>query len=534
MARRKDSRIVKIRTEENDLDNQLREAGLFEDGMDFDTKKAMLAMLEESRKSAQEEENQRQQWKEQEEEILKETLNRSFRNNIEESHQGKTQSSENQSTTNNEAEQITSSVGTSSKGLSDTGLPIDKKDDSDEEMVPCPLCQNFFPVQKIEVHASDCSDLVDNPETPQPKEVNKKGKRKRLQNKQPAPDINIEQESEETKTSDMTTSGEARSSAGHEKCTFCKKLFKEGDDFLNHVNSCKSMEAIQHNIVSPTTSKSPGFKSVRPKVGADSPIRVVGGSTPVVKTGNLFDRLEGNLECITGDITDSTYRNSHIALAQILNCVAVKPHGLSQILATKYPYCNSYKSRRAIGTRNCAILEDRPRPGNIKICRPDSASSGPLVVNIFGQFYMGKARNQNLLSKRLINQLQYSLSTDPNLFKQKESLQSDQHLLAGIKEDTYPNRVDWFNEGLKQLVEKIPFEKITQVVFPYRIGCGLAGGNWERDYFPAVKRFANQVSIYDIKVKIVQKIEVQNSDNELAVIETVKKTITLQKYYSRN
>ncbi|XP_064095190.1 uncharacterized protein LOC135207390 [Macrobrachium nipponense] len=53
------------------------DAGFDMQGLSFDEKKAILAMVEESRKSAQEEENQRKQLQEREDLILKETLNKS-------------------------------------------------------------------------------------------------------------------------------------------------------------------------------------------------------------------------------------------------------------------------------------------------------------------------------------------------------------------------------------------------------------------------------------------------------------------------
>lgn len=237
--------------------------------------------------------------------------------------------------------------------------------------------------------------------------------------------------------------------------------------------------------------------------------------------------------CITGDITDPAFRSPLIALVQILNCVAVRPHGLSQTLATVYPYCNSYARRHAIGSLNRAIVDDRPQPGNIEICRPPSLSQGPLVVNIFGQFYMGKEKKKNFATKRLINQLEKDQADGPDKDVwenghskkgQKYLVPSDKHLLSGLLKDTTENRILWFREGLIQLAQRVPNEKFSQIIFPSRIGSGLAGGNWEKDYFPAIKEFARLVNQYGTKVQIVHKV-VQKSDCEIAVIGTIRKTV---------
>lgn len=215
-----------------------------------------------------------------------------------------------------------------------------------------------------------------------------------------------------------------------------------------------------------------------------------------------------NLEFINGDITDPVYRSPNIALVQILNCVAVKSHGLSQILAEIYPYCGSYTRRRAIGTLNRAMLEDRPQPGNIEICHPNTVTKGPVVINVFGQFYMGKEKNQNLYTKRLIQQLQQSCTVDvgPKGRNPRHLEPFDHQLLSGLLKDTSQNRIYWFNEGLNKLAVQVSNGKYSLVIFPSLIGCGLAGGNWERDYLPAIIKFSRQVYPFGVRVKIINKI----------------------------
>ncbi|XP_069186604.1 uncharacterized protein [Procambarus clarkii] len=379
-----------------------------------------------------------------------------------------------------------------------------------------------------QVHASDCSEIPESPQK-QPKEVSRRVNRKQNQRGHLVEEVEVEHITENTKSSGSTKLENTRTPTGHERCLICKKTFKEGGDYLIHVNACKRMEDIKDSIVSPMASRTPGNKSGNPEGSARTPDRGIGRPRPNVRTGSLFEHLEGNLEFINGDITDPAYRSPNIALVQILNCVAVKPHGLSQILAEIYPYCGSYTRRRAIGTLNRAVLEDRPQPGNIEICHPDTVTKGPAVVNVFGQFYMGKEKNRNLYTKRLIQQLQSCMDVGPKrAYKGKDPRYLepfDHQLLSGLLDDTSKNRIYWFCEGLNKLAVQVPNGKFSLIIFPSGIGCGLAGGNWERDYLPAIKMFSRQVYHFGIRVKIVRKIMPRASDSEIAIIGTMKRTV---------
>ena len=46
------------------------------------------------------------------------------------------------------------------------------------------------------------------------------------------------------------------------------------------------------------------------------------------------------------------------------------------------------------------------------------------------------------------------------------------------------------------------------VAFPYKIGCGLAGGNWDVDYYPLLERFDSYCQSVGIEV-ILCKWEVK-------------------------
>ena len=52
-------------------------------------------------------------------------------------------------------------------------------------------------------------------------------------------------------------------------------------------------------------------------------------------------------------------------------------------------------------------------------------------------------------------------------------------------EDTQEEREQWFKECLETLGEN---KKYQNLAFPYKIGCGLAGGNWDH-YLPMIEDF---------------------------------------------
>lgn len=91
-----------------------------------------------------------------------------------------------------------------------------------------------------------------------------------------------------------------------------------------------------------------------------------------------------------------------------------------------------------------AIIEDRPIPGTIKIFRNESDLTEPTFISLFAQYGMGKPYAYNNQGK-----------------------------------DAYPDdatlRQRWFVSCLEQVAKLQP----ASVALPYKIGCGLAFGNWE-------------------------------------------------------
>jgi O-acetyl-ADP-ribose deacetylase (regulator of RNase III) len=121
-----------------------------------------------------------------------------------------------------------------------------------------------------------------------------------------------------------------------------------------------------------------------------------------------------------------------------VNCNTSVGKGLSEHVFRKYPYANVYND----GTVRT--------PGTI-IVRHN-------VVNLVGQCKPGKPNSTETAAQREI----------------------------------------WFWSALNQLGPMLKQHNIQTVAFPYGIGCGLAGGNWDH-YYNMICQFA---TTYGIHVKI--------------------------------
>jgi hypothetical protein len=146
---------------------------------------------------------------------------------------------------------------------------------------------------------------------------------------------------------------------------------------------------------------------------------------------------------ITGDLLEAKCEY----IVQQNCCTATRPHGLSEVIATKWPAMNPYGIRCRHRGRNWAVAEDRPAPGSILVFTFDTPPQGDLkgVICAFAQYNHGK----------------------PGIYK--DPLGLDTH-------DTAKDRVEYFKQCLAEITKITPTPK--SVGFPFKIGSGLAGGSW--------------------------------------------------------
>jgi O-acetyl-ADP-ribose deacetylase (regulator of RNase III) len=171
------------------------------------------------------------------------------------------------------------------------------------------------------------------------------------------------------------------------------------------------------------------------------------------------------LRIVDGDLLNA----SEQYIAHQCNCVATKPHGISTAIFKKFPYANVYKSRLpprctcsfSVGGAVRCKCARRDLPGTIDVHPvPGRGGFQRGVINMIAQVYPGTAR---------------------------------------FKGDLPLDRVGYFQQCLDKIAE-IP--KLHSVAFPYRIGCGLAGGDWDM-YLSMLEKFSESVNTGDRCVKVV-------------------------------
>ena len=121
------------------------------------------------------------------------------------------------------------------------------------------------------------------------------------------------------------------------------------------------------------------------------------------------------------------------------NCVTSKSKGLATDVFEKYPYSNVYTIFPRV-------------PGEVLITYPEE--KGPIVAAFLAQYYPGRSR--------------------PG--------------------DSRTERLKWFRECIRSLTIFMKERGINRVAFPFKIGCGLAGGIWE-DYLRILEEFGKTFNV---------------------------------------
>jgi hypothetical protein len=116
-----------------------------------------------------------------------------------------------------------------------------------------------------------------------------------------------------------------------------------------------------------------------------------------------------------------------------------------------------YSKRKPVGSRNLAIAADRAVPGSFAICEDE-----PNIVALFSQWRPGKVLSPYFSV--------YPESDPP---------------------ETAAQRLEWFRSSLSAFGASLPDDRVSSIAVPYRIGCGLAGGDWKQ-YRAALAEFQDK------------------------------------------
>ena len=142
-----------------------------------------------------------------------------------------------------------------------------------------------------------------------------------------------------------------------------------------------------------------------------------------------------NLRYISGDILESTTG----FIVHQCNCVTTSAAGIAKQIFKKFPQSNTYRRR---------TTQDKcDTPGTIDI--------KGRVINCYAQYY-------------------------PSSAAERQCRRGPIPRSAGSADyDNVEARLSWFQSCLSKIESKFAEKDDVTLLFPHRIGCGLAGGDWE-------------------------------------------------------
>ena len=189
-----------------------------------------------------------------------------------------------------------------------------------------------------------------------------------------------------------------------------------------------------------------------------------------------------------GSPGDDAYRNNKTVIVSSLNCTSChEKRGFTGLLHELYPHSNLYHERNPIYLMNRCRWEDRGTPGSLHIRYPPSENL-PYVACIITQYAPGRELENNPINQGYLRSSR------------------DQNFVRGLKEDTYDNRLCWFKDSIKKLVDWVIKNKITSVVFPYNIAsAGILYVLWKADYQPHLQEAAAKLQRHNISCVVLDR-----------------------------
>lgn len=166
---------------------------------------------------------------------------------------------------------------------------------------------------------------------------------------------------------------------------------------------------------------------------------------------------EKNYTLVEGDLleSDATY------IAHQTNCMSKgAAGGIAKAIFKRFPWANSYAERV-----NPPMLGQMP--GDVEV-RGDGIARR-YVLNLYAQFHGGEPSSA-------------------------ESREADQPFMRAM----------WFQQCLDK-IELAGFPKGTCIAMPFNIGCGIAGGNWDRTYEPMIDSFAQRMRRKGVEIRLYRK-----------------------------
>jgi hypothetical protein len=179
-------------------------------------------------------------------------------------------------------------------------------------------------------------------------------------------------------------------------------------------------------------------------------------------------------------------------ITQQNNCVATKSHGLSENIYKAFPFADIYAERgrlsRSLQSKKLKTGSDSERPTKQRKINSGAFSSANAYTAMEEVSVKTNADTRGKTGTVIFKQKDRIVIA--NMLAQFYTGKSDRFGTT----DTSKQREQWFNECLHQLTTYIEqlHEKKVSVAFPWLLGCGLAGGNWN-NYLRMLMQFAENV-----------------------------------------
>lgn len=197
--------------------------------------------------------------------------------------------------------------------------------------------------------------------------------------------------------------------------------------------------------------------------------------------------------------------DERILICQQCNCVATKGHGLSETVFKAFPFANIYEERRLLNqttmqkitavvqkTKKSKLDENEPQK-KLKLSNDEEVR---LTRNTSPQSTKPVSSNRTPVENRgkpgTVEFRQEGDIVVANMLGQFYTGKSDRFGDA----DTSKKREQWFQQCLDKIEVYLSenAETKTTIAFPWKIGCGLAGGIWT-NYLAMIMRFAVKMTM---------------------------------------
>ncbi len=176
--------------------------------------------------------------------------------------------------------------------------------------------------------------------------------------------------------------------------------------------------------------------------------------------------ISSGIEEISGNLLN--FRESTDCIVQQINAISKFPKGLAASIEKEFPHGRIYSKNPSANRPMGELILTFPDKNN------NSSMKGPAIANLVGQISPGK----------------------PGDYSSRYKISS-----SSSSSDSAELRLVGFRSALTKFLAQAKIHQWKRILFPYKIGCGLAGGQWEH-YLPLIQEFYEKIKENQLETKI--------------------------------